>query len=130
MGDELCITTYVDRPLVFGVVYTNFHLDRERLLLELSYVRILSQSLGLKVLLLRFRGYLCEIESGYQNCLDLHTLYCATVSASNFQVLRPVTMETRCFHQKLEFRRYPPKDSVPLAMSTNLRKTVSKFSKP
>ena len=25
-------------------------------------------------------------------------------------MLRPVTMETRCFHKKLEFRRYPPKD--------------------
>ena len=24
--------------------------------------------------------------------------------------LRPVTMETRCFHKKLEFQRYPPKD--------------------
>ena len=23
--------------------------------------------------------------------------------------LRPVTMETRCFHKKLEFQRYPPK---------------------
>ena len=25
-------------------------------------------------------------------------------------VVRPVTMETRCFHKKLEFQRYPPKD--------------------
>ena len=24
--------------------------------------------------------------------------------------MRPVTMETRCFHKKLEFQRYPPKD--------------------
>ena len=24
--------------------------------------------------------------------------------------LRPVTMETRCFHKKLDFQRYPPKD--------------------
>ena len=24
--------------------------------------------------------------------------------------IRPVTMETRCFHKKLEFQRYPPKD--------------------
>ena len=24
--------------------------------------------------------------------------------------IRPVTMETRCFHRKLEFQRYPPKD--------------------
>ena len=27
-----------------------------------------------------------------------------------FQAVIPVTMETRCFHKKLEFQRYPPKD--------------------
>ena len=26
------------------------------------------------------------------------------------KLLRPVTMETRCFHQKIEFKRYPRKD--------------------
>ena len=25
-------------------------------------------------------------------------------------LIKPVIMETRCFHKKLEFRRYPPKD--------------------
>ena len=45
------------------------------------------------------------------------------------QVLISVTMEMRCFHKKLEFQRYPPKISVPLAMSANLRKIVSNFSK-
>ena len=29
---------------------------------------------------------------------------------NNKATLRPVTMETRCFHKKLEFQRYPPKD--------------------
>ena len=29
---------------------------------------------------------------------------------SEFLIDRPVTMETRCFHKKLEFQRYPPKD--------------------
>ena len=31
-------------------------------------------------------------------------------TAAKSGVLRPVTMETRCFHKKLEFQRYPPKD--------------------
>ena len=28
----------------------------------------------------------------------------------NLDFLGPVTMETRCFHKKFEFQRYPPKD--------------------
>ena len=43
--------------------------------------------------------------------------------------VRPVTMETRCFHQKLEFQRYQPKIPVPLAMSANLRRTSFKLFK-
>ena len=31
-------------------------------------------------------------------------------AASKHVLIRPVTMETRCFHKKLEFQRYPPKD--------------------
>ena len=31
-------------------------------------------------------------------------------SEKKMGLLRPVTMETRCFHKKLEFQRYPPKD--------------------
>ena len=34
-----------------------------------------------------------------------------------------------CCRKKFEFQRYPPKYSVPLAMSTNLRNLVSNFSK-
>ena len=32
------------------------------------------------------------------------------LSRNQFSDLIPVTMETRCFHKKLEFQRYPPKD--------------------
>ena len=39
------------------------------------------------MVILSFRGYLGEIELVFPNCLDLHMHYCATVSASNFQVL-------------------------------------------
>ena len=31
-------------------------------------------------------------------------------AASKHVLIRPVTMETRCFHKKLEFQRYPPND--------------------
>ena len=49
------------------------------------------------------------------------------VSDNNFLVISarpyiPGTMETRCFHKKLEFQDTRQKISVPLAMSANLPK--------
>ena len=110
IGDELGNATYTDRLLVswallstpictligndcFWSCQTSLvskcHLDRERLILELSYEVIVQMSVKKtkkKVLLLRFREYPGEIESDSQNCLDLNMHYCATVSTWIFQV--------------------------------------------
>ena len=80
MGDELGSATYIDRLLVvFRTIYTNFHLNREHDFLAI--VQILGQKCRQKMLIFSFLGYLDENES------DLHMHYCATASASNFQVL-------------------------------------------
>ena len=42
----------------------------------------------------------------------------------------PVTMETRCFHKKLKFQRYPPKDLCTARYEgKSSKKKVSNFSK-
>ena len=50
--------------------------------------------------------------------------------AGNFLAVRPVTMETLCFHKKkVRISKIRQKISVPLAMSTNLRKKSFKLFK-
>ena len=57
MGGELGDETYIDVSLVsLALSPTNFHLDRER--------RYLYEFSLQKLVLLRFRGYLGEIDSG------------------------------------------------------------------
>ena len=79
-----------------SIVSTKFQLDRERRYLQGFCVE--------KLVLLSFRGYLGEIESEKKetsNCsytLFVNGQCCVRVSASYFEVLRPVTMEG----QKLE----------------------------
>ena len=47
------------------------------------------------------------------------------------QVLISVTMEMRCFHKKLEFQRYPPKDFCTARYEhKSSKKKVSNFSTP
>ena len=38
------------------------------------------------------------------------TIFCCGEKWPKMPLLIPVTMGTRCFHKKLEFQRYPPKD--------------------
>ena len=66
MGDELGIATDIDRLLVCsGLVYTIFHVDRER-----GFLGVVTQILGKKCrqksVILSFLGYLGEIESDSQ----------------------------------------------------------------
>ena len=85
MGNELGNANYVDRLLVSSALYTNFHLDRERLFLELSYefrIKILHRNVTFEISRTSRRD---RVE--FSNCLDLHMQYWATVSVSNFQVL-------------------------------------------
>ena len=76
-------------PRVFrAAVYTNFHLDWERRLLELS-IQFFGRKCRQKMVILSFFGYLAEIESDSQTVwtyLHMHH-YCTTVSDSSFQVL-------------------------------------------
>ena len=65
MGHELGSATDIDRFFVFRTVYTNFHLDRERQFLELSYRRV-GQKYRQKMVILSFVGYLGEFESDSQ----------------------------------------------------------------
>ena len=65
---------------------------------------------------------LCKIEVSHAACED--------VSFDEILDLRPVTMETRCFHKKLEFSRYPPKDFCTARYERkSSKKKVSNFSK-
>ena len=51
------------------------------------------------------------------------------VSTIETVVLRPVTMETLCFHKKSEFQRFPPKDFCTARYEHKSSKKVSNFSK-
>ena len=85
MGGELGDETHIDVPLgSLALSPTNFHLDREhRYLFEFSVE---------KLVLLSFRGYLGEIESGKKKSQEFfiyvlfigHVQCCVRVSASNF----------------------------------------------
>ena len=44
-------------------------------------------------------------------------------------LFRPVTMETRCFHKKLENQKYTPKDFSTARYERNLRKKSFKLFK-
>ena len=86
MGGELGDETYAGVPLVsFALPPPIFHLDREhRYLYEFSVE---------KFVLLSFREYLGEIESGKKKVENFHIRFfghvqcCVSVSDSNFQVL-------------------------------------------
>ena len=76
MGGELGDETHIDVPLgSLALSPTNFHLDREhRYLFEFSVE---------KLVLLSFRGYLGEIESGKQNVKNFSYAFfcvCSVVS--------------------------------------------------
>ena len=86
MGGELG-NLYRCSSCVFSIVSTKFHLDREhRLLCEFSVQ---------KLMLLRFRGYLGDIESAKQKSLEFFMYFffriylqcCVRVSPSNLEVL-------------------------------------------
>ena len=51
------------------------------------------------------------------------------LNGTDFFFFLPVTMETRCFHKKLNFKDTRQKIYVPLAMSANLRKKSFKLFK-
>ena len=47
-----------------------------------------------------------------------------------FKAFTPVTMETRCFHKKVEFQKYPPKDLCTARYERKIfEKKVANFSK-
>lgn len=91
MGDELGSATYIDRLLVSqsSVVYTKFHLDRQRLFLELSYKFSVEMSVNkLKLVRVSFRGYLGENESDYKvharYIFFVHLNFFSKIGAFNF----------------------------------------------
>ena len=69
MGGELGDETHIDVPLgVFSIIPTNFELDREhRYLYEFSVE---------KLVLLSFRGYLGDIESGKKKVKIFSYTFC------------------------------------------------------
>ena len=69
---------YRSSPCFFRIVYTNDHLDRERLLLG-AVIQLLGQNCRQKLEILSFLGYLGEIESDYQT---VWTCICTIVPRS------------------------------------------------
>ena len=59
-------------------------------------------------------GHCCALPCCAPPCLftsyAVFFFFCLRSCLINLSAVRPVTMETRCFHKKLEFQRYPPKD--------------------
>ena len=58
-------------------------------------------------------GHCCALPCCAPPCLftsyAVFFFFCLRSCLINLSAVRPVTMETRCFHKKLEFQRYPPK---------------------
>ena len=53
------------------------------------------------------------------------------ITIGDLFVVRPVIMETRCFHKKLEFQRYPPKDCCTARYERkSSKKKLQTFQKP
>ena len=72
---------YRSSPRVFRTVYDNFHLDRERRVLELSY-RFCRPTMSPKNGDFEFSWISRRVRVAFWNCLGLHLHYCATVSDS------------------------------------------------
>ena len=72
-----------------------------------------------------------RLKFGYKWSVNLfqysHTDSCPKAAPA----IRPVTMETRCFHKKLEFQRYPPKDLCTARYERkSSKKNFQTFQKP
>ena len=87
MGDALGAATYIDRLLVPSALSTTiFTLIGDNYFWS-SYIAQKISVKNLKNATFEGSRVYQRDRGGFSNCLDLHMHYCATVSASNFQVL-------------------------------------------
>ena len=96
-----------------------------------STVRLVSQNEGLerRLQLLLYRG--CHNVKNLRCDRIWHTAAPDKMKKERKSLLRPGTMETRRFHKKLEFQRYPPKDFCTARYARkSSKKKFQTFQKP